>query len=348
MLISAVLFLILANLVNHSVGFKQDVKTAFLGIACLWLILIFTFRGTSVPDTDTYIKIFNSHNRIISVEYLFNLLCQLTYFAGFSFNGFLFIYELVLFAIWFYTSKKYLEDIHLAFLVFLPFMGIYNFGIIIRAGMGLVLCYFAIIYLIQNRSFKGYLLYYLIVTLAFFFHQAMIVFYILPFFLFINFSTQFILLVLLFSATIPIINIQPLITKFFEVYVKLFSVNKFISYTELHANFSRHGEYSLTMIKYWLMAVLFLGLRPKVKVRRDIYNCFLNIYISGIILIFMTHYITAGNRLAYMFFFFEFALVGILYQYSELPKKIVFLGALALCILNYLNLISAIPTMITY
>ncbi len=348
MLISAFIFLIFANLVNHSNGFKQNVKTVFLLLVYLWILLIFTFRGTTVPDTANYIKFYNAHAEVTGIEYLFYLVCWLGKSLGFSFNLFLFVYEVVLFSLWFYTSKKYFKDIHLAFLVFLPFMGIYNFGIIIRAGMGLCLSYFAITDLIYNRSFRGYLIYYTIVTCAVLFHQGMIVFYIIPLFIFIRFHSIVLTLIMLISITIPLINIQHLIASILEIYIRLFSFNKFLSYTEIHAKFNVHGVYSLTMIKYWIMAMIFIWMRVKVITNKDIYNCFLNIYISGVFLISLTHFITAGNRLSYMFFFFEFVLVGLLYEYSNLPKKIVFLGAVALSILNYVNLISAIPAMITY
>ena len=348
MIISAFFFLIFANLVNHAKGFKQDVKTVFLFLVYLWILLIFTFRGTSVPDTANYIKFYNTHGEVTGIEYLFFLVCWIGKSIGLSFNGFLFFFEIILFSIWFYTSKKHFEDINLAFLVFFPFMGIFNFGIVIRAGMGLCLCYFALTYLMFNKSFKGYLIYFAIVTVAIFFQEGMVVFYILPLFLFRKFSSIVLVIVLLISILIPLINIQHLIAKTLEAYINIFSFKKFLSYTQVHAKFNIHGVYSLTMIKYWLMALLFIMLRPKVITRKEIYNCFLNIYISGVFLIALTHFITAGNRLAYMFFFFEFALVGLLYEYSTLPRKIVLAGAIALSILNYANLISAVPAMLSY
>jgi hypothetical protein len=348
MLLTAVLFLIFANIVNHSAGIKQDVKTFFLSLVYLWIILIFTFRDNSVPDTQNYINIYNSPSADPGIEYLFTLLCKTGNLLGLSFNGFLFVYQVILFGSWFYISKKLFKDIHLAFMVFLPFMGIYNFGIIIRAGMGLSLCYAAIVYLIYNRTVRGYIFYYSMVTIAVFFHQAMIVFYLLPLFLFRNFNPVVLLTVLIIALIIPLLNIQRLISDFLESYIKLFSLSQFFSYTQVHANFDIRGVYSLTMIKYWLMAMLFIWLRKRITEKKDVYNCFLNIYISGVFLISLTHFITAGNRLSYMFFFFEFALVAMIFEYSSLPKKVVFIGAIGLGVLNYLNLISAIPIMITY
>ena len=58
-------------------------------------------------------------------------MCRTANSIGLSFNGFLFIFQIILFSIWFYTTRKYFTDIHFVFLVFIPFMGIYNFGIII-------------------------------------------------------------------------------------------------------------------------------------------------------------------------------------------------------------------------
>ena len=348
MLIAAFLLLIFANIVNHSKGISQNVKIAFLVLIYIWFILIFSSRGTSVPDTVGYIKYYYANGKNDVLEYLFTWMCRTANSIGLSFNGFLFIFQIILFSIWFYTTRKYFTDIHFVFLVFIPFMGIYNFGIIIRAAMGLCLCYYAIMYLLHNKSLKGYLIYYGIVTIAVFFQQSMIAFYILPLYVFKNYNSLVLGLVLVISIFIPLVDIQHLIANVIEFYVKFFSSNKFLSYTRIHAKFNIHGIYSMTMIKYWIMAVIFIFLRTNIVTRIDVYNCFLNLYITGVLLITLTYFISAGNRLAYMFFFFEFALVGILYENSNIPRKIVFLGAIALCLLNYVNLVSAVPSMLTY
>ncbi|MCE5344877.1 MAG: EpsG family protein [Bacteroidales bacterium] len=348
MLVLAIVFLIFANVVNHSKGISTNVKTACLFLAYLWLILIFSFRGPEVPDTLAYMKIYYGNFAASYFEYLYSILCRLARSVGLGFNGFLFLYQIILFILWFTATRKILTDIHLAFMVFLPFMGVYNFGIIIRAGMGLSVCYIALTYLIQNRSLKGYIIYYTIVTAAVFFHQSMIVFYILPLYVFKDIKTLFLFIIIIISVLIPLFNIQHIIANFLEAYIKFFSFNKFLSYTQIHANFSLHAIYSLTMIKYTIMAIIFLWLRPKITSKKELYNFFLNIYITGVLMISMTFFIAAGNRLAYMFFFFEFALVGLVYEYSELPKKLVFLSAILLALLNYANLVSAIPVMLTY
>ena len=348
MLISAFFFLIFANVVNHSKGIKQDVKTAFLFLVYFWIILIFTFRGTEVPDTQNYIKSYYGLAKSVKFEYLYTLICQIANVIGLSFNGFLLVLQLVLFSLWFHTSSKFFSDVHLAFLVFIPFMGIYNFGIIIRSGIGLCLCYYAITYLLYHRSLKGYIIYYAILTASIFFQQSMIVFLILPLYVFKRYNSVVLSIILIFSILIPLLNIQHLIANFLEVYIKLFSFDKFLSYTRIHAKFDIHGVYSLTMIKYWIMSIIFILFRSKITSRKEMYNCFINIYITGVFLIALTHFISAGNRLAYLFFFFEFVIVIMLYEYSSLPRKIVLLGAIALCVLNYLNLISAIPVMISY
>lgn len=348
MLIFAFIILLFANIVYHSKGINKDVKITFLYLIYLWILLLFSFRGLTVPDTDNYIKYYYSPVNGGELEYLYSLMCEFANSLGLSFNVFLLLFQSILFFLWFKTTRKYFDDIHLPFLVFLSFMGIYYFGIIIRSAMGMCMCYYALTYLFNNRSIKGYFVYYLIVTLSLFFHQAMIVFYFLPFFVLKYYSHKVLLIILLISVILPLTNFQVLIVKVLEIFIKLFSVNKFLSYTQVHANLNFHGIYSLTMIKYLLVAFLFIWLRPRVIKKNDLYNLFLNIYVVGVFLIALTYFITAGNRLAYLFFFFEFVLVGILYENSNLPKKLVFFSALALSVLNYLNLISSIPSMISY
>jgi hypothetical protein len=348
MMLFAVIFLIFANILNHSKGIHDDVKITILYTAYLWLIVIFSFRGLEVPDTKAYMRIYYADTTASNFEYFFSIMCNTAKSFGLGFHGFLFVFQLLLFSLWFIASRKLFNDVHLAFMVFLPFMGIYNFGIIIRAGMGLCMCYYSLAYLLDNRDFRHYIVYFFIVTIAVLFHQSMIVFYLVPFYVFRKFNSIILFTIILVSILIPLFNIQHLIANFLESYINLFSFNKFLSYTKIHAKFNLHGVYSLTMIKYIIMAVMFIWLRSKITAKQAVYNCFLNMYVSGVLLIALTFFISSGNRLSYIFFFFEFVLVALLYEHSTIPKKIVLLGALCLCILNYLNIISAIPVMITY
>lgn len=348
MLLFLFLLLLFANIVNHSQRISNNIKNSFLYLVYFLILLLFSFRGLTVPDTDNYIKYYYSSAQGGTLEYLYTLMCQFANFAGLSFSIFLLLFQLTLFSLWFKTTSKYFDDIHLPFLVFFSFMGIYNFGIIIRAAMGLCLCYYGLTYLLNNRSARGYAVFYFTVFLSVLFHQSMIVFFLLPLFIHKNFSAKFLLTVLLISVILPLTNFQILIAKVFEVFIKIFSVNKFLSYTQVHAKFDFSGVYSLTMIKYLLMAILFVWLRSRIVTKRYLYNSFVNIYVAGVFLISLTYFITAGNRLAYLFFFFEFVLVGLLYENSNLPKKLVFIGAVLLSLLNYMNLVSSIPSMITY
>jgi hypothetical protein len=348
MIIFAILFVIFANILNHSKGVHSDVKTAALLVAYLWLILIFSFRGSDIPDTKAYMKLYYGDITASNLEYLFSAMCTAAKSLGLSFHGFLIVFQLLLFSLWFLATRKIFTDVHFAFMVFLPFMGIYNFGIIIRAGMGICICYYALAYLLDNRDFKHYIFYYLIVTVAVFFHQSMAVFYILPLYIFRKFNPLILLSILLLSILVPVFNIQHLIANFLESYITLLSFKKFLSYTTVHARFNLHGVYSLTMIKYAIMALIFIALRPKIIAKQEIYNYFLNIYVSGVLLIGLTYFILAGNRLSYIFFFFEFALVAMLYEYSSLPRKLVLLGAIMLCFLNFANLVSAVPGILSF
>lgn len=348
MLFLAFLILIFANIINHTKGISKDIKVTFLYLIYLWILLLFAFRGTTVPDTDNYIKYYYSPDKGSQLELFYSLLCKFSFSLGLSFTEFLLVFQILLFSLWFSVSKKYFEDVHLPFLAFFSFMGIYNFGIIIRAGLGLCICYLAITYLIYNRSLKGYIVYYATILVSTFFQESMVVFCILPLFFFKQFSYRFLFVVLLISLILPLTNFQVLIIKILEFFIKLFSVNKFLSYTQVHVKYGFHGVYSLTMIKYLLMAVLFLWLRIKIVKKVEVYNIFLNIYVAGVFLISLTYFIDAGNRLAYLLFFFEFVLVGLVFENSKLSKKIVLICTLALCVLNYLNLISAVPSMINY
>jgi hypothetical protein len=349
MLTIAVVFLLFANIVNHSKRIHTDVKTAFLMLVYISLILIFSFPGSENPDMNSYKMIYYSDIMKSNFDYLFSLLSNTAKSFGISFNGFLFLIELLLFSIWFIASKKLFSDVHLAFMAFLPFMGIYYFGIIIRACIGMCLCYYALSYLICNKTLRGFIVYYSIVTLSVFFHASMIIFYAFPLYVFRKQNSIFHFTIILIAILIPLFNIQHYIANILESYIKLFpSSHRFLSYTRVHAHFNIHAIYSLTMIKYFIMSFIFILLRPKITSKVEIYNCFLNIYLTGALLIGLTYFITAGNRLSYIFFFFEFALVAMLYEYSTIPKKLVLLGALILCLINFANIASAVPGVLAF
>lgn len=348
MLIFAVAFLLFANIVNHSKRINSDVKITFLLLVYIWLILIFSFPGKEVPDMQGYKESYDSNIMKANLEYLFSLIGSTAKSLGFSFNAFLFVYQCILFSIWFLVSRKIFTDVHFLFMVFLPFMGVYNFGITIRAGMGLCLCYYALTILLNERTIRNYIFYYIIVTLAVLFHESMIVFYVLPPYVFRKFNSIFLFTILVIAILVPAFNIQHLIAKYIESFINLFSANQFLSYTRIHAKFNLHGVYSLTMIKYFCLSLLFILLRGRMIEKEEIYNCFLNIYMTGVLLIGLTYFILAGNRLSYIFFFFEFALVGMLFEYSSIPKKLVLLGAIMLCLLNFANLVSAVPGMLKF
>ena len=349
MLLIVVSLLIVANIVNHSKGINNDVKIAFVFFVYLWLILYFSSPSDQVPDMKYYTEFYNSDKQVSNIDYLFSLIVRMAKSIGLGFNGFLLVSELVLFSIWFLASKRIINDIHLAFMVLIPFLGIYYFGIIIRACFGLCLSYFALTYLIGNRTSVGYFVYYSIVTAGVFFHASMVVFYAFPFYIFRKHSSVFLITIVLFALLIPVLNIQRLIADLLESYIRLFpSSHRFLSYTQVHANFDVTGIYSLTMIKYVLLALVFIWLRKMIIFKEEIYDCFLNIYVTGVLLIGLTYFILAGNRLSYLFFFFEFALVALLYENSRIPKKLVLIGAILLCCLNFANLISAIPEMLTF
>jgi len=348
MLILAFLVLLFANIVNHSKRIKDDVKIFFLLLIYGWFIFIFAFRDNSIPDTSVYLKFYDSGGKEGGMEYLFTLLCQAGNRIGLNFNEFLIIYQIILFGLWFYTSRKLFNDLHLVFMVFMSFMGMYNFGIIIRAGLGLCINYFAIVYLINNKTLKGYLIYYALVTISILVQQAMIVFYILPLFIFRDFKSIVLEILLLIAIMLPVINIQKIIVHILEAYLKFFSTDELLSYTKVHTSVNLSGVYSKTLIKYWAMALIFILLRPRIVDNLRVYNCFLNIYIAGVFLMSATYFIIAGNRLSYMFLFFEFVLVGLLYENSDLSKLSVLAGAFILCIINFMNLISSVPALLTH
>lgn len=152
---------------------------------CLILIYAFVFslRSDSVPDTVAYKEMYLGYYGSDTIESGYLWLCSVFREWGFSFREFLFIWIFACLIIWRYCTVRITKsnDLFVALMLFMSYMGIYNYGIILRAATALTIIFIALTYYLNSNSKYRILVYWTLCWGAIQFHQTSIVFFVMPF-----------------------------------------------------------------------------------------------------------------------------------------------------------------------
>ncbi|WP_369696123.1 EpsG family protein [Parabacteroides gordonii] len=332
---------------DYFLQFNKRTKFLLYTILYTWIIaLLSLLRSDNIPDTLEYkeIYLFQSMEDIVETGFMFINKSFLSF--GVSFHLFLLIYLCFLFCCYFLCTRKLVENVNLAFLLFLPYFGFYYFGIIIRVALAISICYIGITYLLNHKTPYGIFFYYAIVTIAFFIHQTTILFYILPLVGFINIKKKYLYVILSIGILLPFISLQNQILTQLETMSQLLSFSpRFQKYID-HADTSSQ-MYGLSKIKFGLCGILFVYLKDYIYPNKvKTYNFFLNTYCIGTILTLMFYFVPAGGRLGEIFIFFEFILLTFLYEYSSLNKRAVLIALFLNILIEYTMFARLVPEMI--
>lgn len=143
----------------------------------LFLAYFFSTRNENVPDTENYM--FHYENALVelmdvtgdigmvALNYLFNNILSL------PFSVFLFALTFLQMEICYFATKRIVPSQHIGivFLLFISFYGFFYFGIVIRNGVALALCYLALSFLITNEKW-GKVKFVGVMLLALLFHKS--------------------------------------------------------------------------------------------------------------------------------------------------------------------------------
>lgn len=332
---------------DHFLKFNKRTKFLIYATLYIWIIILLSLlRSDNIPDTLEYKEIYLFHSMEDIVEKGFMFINKSFLSFGISFHLFLFIYLCFLFCCFFLCTRKLVENVNLAFLLFLPYFGFYYFGIIIRVALAISICFIGITYLLNHKTSYGICLYYTIVTIAFFIHQTTILFYILPLVGFINIKKKYLYIILSIGILLPFLSLQNHILTQLETISQLLSFSpRFQKYID-HADISSQ-MYGLSKIKFGLCGILFVYLKDYISLEKlKTYNFFLNTYCIGTILTLMFYFVPAGGRLGEIFIFFEFILLTYLYEYSSLNKNIILTALFFNILIEYTMFARLVPEMI--
>lgn len=309
-------------------------KNKFLLSFILIVAVLLALRGDTTPDTEAYRFIYNESKYDLNYEFLYLELNRFFSGLGMSFNNFLLLLTITLFLFWSKLTSLIIDNLFIAFISFLPFYGFYFFGITIRVSIAVVFCYLAIIILLKSKNLKGYILYYVAVLIASSFHKSALIFFLLPLIADRYYKNWTLFLFLLFSATLPLFNDYiPLIQDISFQYLALTEFSRVEGYV---TRGSGEMMYSLSLIMNLIFGVIFIILRSRIQEKQTIYNFFLNTYLIGCFLISLFSFVTAGSRFGMMFLFFEFILLALLYESSNIKKLNLSMFIIFAVIINFI------------
>lgn len=325
---------------------------------CLILIYAFVFslRSDSVPDTVAYKEMYLGYYGSDTIESGYLWLCSVFREWGFSFREFLFIWIFACLILWRYCTVRITKsnDLFVALMLFMSYMGIYNYGIILRAATALTIIFIALTYYLNSNSKYRILVYWTLCWGAIQFHQTSIVFFVMPFVCNHVYSSKLLYsaivcsMLLTFSSGI-FINLRELLSDAFERVNTFGYLTRFNSYLDRSEDIQTFS-FSLTQLKFCLFAAFFVyGRNYLWKDGRvvDGFNFFLNLYIVGVLLYALFSYMIAGVRIAYMALFFEFILEAIII--FHLPRQSLKVAVFVVAVLvNYTLLFAHVPKLINY
>lgn len=326
----------------------KHISKIFECIFILFFIILFSSRNSSIPDTDSYLKIYqNTSSYYNNIEIGFLTYNNFMRNIGFSFYQYLIISEVILFGIWIYVTKNIFNKNTLPLIIFMSYMGLYFYGIVFRAAIATTLAYYAIYILIYKNYKHKLIIYYLIIFTTILIHQSMVLLLFIPLFAFKNIKSNYLYFILIISLIIPITGINKYILLLYSKVIDILDLNRFNNYIE-NTSIDNETSYALINIKYVIIGVICVYSRKYIVIKQNIYNFFMNIYILGIFILSTTYFITAGSRMAMTLLFFEFILVSFIYYYSIYLKRISFIYIIILLSLNFIALFRGTPSLINY
>lgn len=337
------LFAFITSRFKHSVQFASF----FILITCF----ICANRSISIADTPEYKEMFEGVNSI-PYEKGFLFLCDFFHGIGFSFRTFLFFISLIGLSIWLFITKIIIDKrlVLMAFIVYCSYMGIYYHGIVLRAGLAVLINYIGIYYGLVKR--KNYIIFYACVLFSMLFHISAILFAFVPIIVQKEYQSKTLYITLTVSFLFMFVSDNESYITNFLLYtignVELAGLDRLGGYIEK----AEESALSLTKIKYYLSGLMLIYLSNYIKrgySKYKTFNIFKNVYIFGLLLLFLFSFAPGAARIAQLFLFFEFMPFIILYESIDIRKKSVLRCFLfILVVTNILNLYSLVPSLWNY
>lgn len=287
----------------------------------LFLAYLFSTRNENVPDTDNYM--FHYENALVelmdvtgdigmvALNYLFNNILDL------PFSVFLFVLTFFLMEICYYATKRIVlsQHIGIVFLLFMSFYGFFYFGIIIRNGVALTLCYLALSFLIRSEKW-GKLKFVGVMSLALLFHKSSILLF--PLLFLVNMKMTYNRAVIWFLLSLLMIGLGSvsMVSSSLKLIegVDSYSYDRYSSYTED----STTKLYTATFIMdFFITIVSICGQRIVKNDVRQMYEFVLKVILLGFSMYCLLWQLPGISRIAGMYFFMSSLVFYIFIYWSK-------------------------------
>lgn len=328
-------------------------------LAIILLVLFFSSRNELVPDTIEYIDIYNNPDASLSFEVGYRFLCHFFKdILGLTFKQYLAVILFILLELFYYTTKKLFPIYKTGVLtvLLLSYFGFFYYGIVLRNSIAITISYSAIPLLIQNTNYKilrksiRLLLFWGIVFFASLFHQAALLFVIVPFLLFSFPQWTKYLLLLLSSVLLFLGTISPIYS-----FISSFILDNEIARVSAYFVRDLSSDWAGVLQWYYVgFGFLFVFNDKNVVFLNDkekrLYTLFLNLYIVGVFLNSALWQVDVAARFAMQILFFDFILFYVLVFRNVKTKDIYFkvFLFLSICGIQFFSLIHFVPLILNY
>ena len=313
-------------------------------------------RSDIVPDTIPYRDMFMGlYDYSSTIENGYLWFCSLFYRWRFSFQGYLFVWAFFSLVIWWKCTIRVTksDNIFWPLMLFMSYMGIYNYGIIIRAATALTIIYVALTYYLCSESRFRLFVYWGLCFVAMQFHQTVFIYLVIPFICKKVYPKSILYTVLclslLLSFSVELFQSQQkVLSLVFDKLGNMGYLTRLNSYVERSED-ALAFSFSFTQLKFCIFALFFVYIRKFIDNEKitNGYNFFLNIYVVGVLLYALFSYIMAGVRLSYLLLFFEFILATIVVLYIN-KRNLRAVTFLVVVLVNYIILYAHVPKLLYY
>lgn len=301
-------------------------------VICSVLLVIFwgivCFKGNVGTDYKSYERLFyligpsSSFDSILAVEPGFWYWVQFIYILGFSFVGFWFITGLINIGIKLYTFKELSPYIAVSLLIYLVGLFFERDFDGMRQGLAIGVCYWAIIEFLKKR----FLYFFLLVTLAVFFHYTSALFYFIPLFARIKINNGIVFLLILISFVFFFLRIDLIKSVLLPILPSEVIYAKIIGYMNSDM-YSVSAGLSIGIFFRIVIFSVFIFLEKRMKISYERFNLLKNGFLFSILISLLFNNLEIlSHRMAYGFREFQiFIIPYIITAFKGKRNKIIIL-----------------------
>lgn len=288
---------------------NKNFKKICVYIFFLLVIFGFGLRSIKSPDTEAYqfifYNIYSEEEIIQRLELLYKIFIKINLQILKEFRVYLILLTFGFFIFWEKITKYFVKDISAIFGTFYLTYGIYFFGITQRQSLAFLVSYMGLKQIIiDKKNIRGMIL----IILSSLIHSSMLM-YLVVIFLCKKKIKVFYLEILVFCSLIFSIFFMEnsIMMNLLQHVLELLKLNHYKAYLSFNYGVSLNTLYQTAL------AIIFLEYRKKVKLNKEIYNFFLNLYITGVLILNFFKFFKGVNRLADIFLVFFPIILGIVF-----------------------------------